>query len=85
MKTKVIQLPETNNYNTNTIASLVQIACEFGSNINLEYSGRKINAKSIMGMMTLQLGPGASLMVSADGTDETEAIEKICRKISGTE
>lgn len=58
-------------------ALLVQIACQFSSNIYVEVGDKKVNAKSIMGMMSLKLNQGDQLSISANGDDETEAIQKI--------
>ena len=55
-------------------AMLVQVASKHASNIYLESEGRKVNAKSIMGMMSLALAPGEKVTVIADGTDEDDAI-----------
>ena len=49
-------------------------ASKHASNIYLESEGRKVNAKSIMGMMSLALAPGEKVTVIADGTDEDDAI-----------
>lgn len=59
------------------VAFLVQVASQFESSIYIEYDNRKINAKSIMGMMTVNLSDGKEVSVSADGKDESEAIDKI--------
>ena len=40
----------------------------------MEYANKKVNAKSIMGMMSLALAPGEKVTVIADGTDEDDAI-----------
>ena len=59
------------------VAMFVQVASQFDSRIYIETSNMKINAKSIMGMMTLGMEEGKEITVSADGTDETFAMEKI--------
>ena len=59
------------------IAFLVQTASQFDSKIYIECGEKHVNAKSIMGMMTLSLTNGMSIAVSADGQDEEEAIDKI--------
>lgn len=58
-------------------AKIVQIANEFNSRVFIEIGTKKINAKSIMGMMSLQLTTGDELTVVADGDDETMATEKM--------
>ncbi len=59
------------------VALFVQVASKFESSIYVEYENKKVNAKSIMGMMTLGLAAGEAVMVSAEGNDEKEAIESI--------
>lgn len=56
---------------------LVQTASKFSSDINLEYKGKSVNLKSIMGVMSLGVGQGADVTISAEGADEVEAIEAI--------
>ena len=65
------------------IAVLVQVASQYDSSIYLETEGKRVNAKSIMGMMTLALKAGEKIVVEATGTDENEAIEGIEKYISG--
>lgn len=59
------------------IAMFVQVASQYESKIYLEVDDKRINAKSIMGMMSLALTQGDELLVSCDGTDELAAIEGI--------
>ena len=56
---------------------LVQAASKFGSDINLEYKGKSVNLKSIMGVMSLGVGQGADVTITAEGDDEAEAIAAI--------
>ena len=56
---------------------LVQTASKFGSDIKLEYNGKTVNLKSIMGVMSLGVGQGADVTVTAEGDDAKEAIEAI--------
>ncbi|MBP2057610.1 phosphocarrier protein [Lactobacillus colini] len=56
---------------------LVQAASKFGSDVNLEYNGKSVNLKSIMGVMSLGVGQGADVAITAEGDDEKEAIEAI--------
>ena len=65
------------------IALLVQEASKYESSIYMQTGARKVNAKSIMGMMTLGLDIGEELEVTADGEDEEAAIEGIERFLSG--
>lgn len=56
---------------------LVQTASKFSSDLNLEYKGKSVNLKSIMGVMSLGVGQGADVVISAEGADEKEAIEAV--------
>lgn len=56
------------------IALLVQKASQFSSKIYLEMDTKRVNAKSIMGMMSLALVNGTEVVVDAEGLDEEEAI-----------
>ena len=65
------------------IALLVQEASQYASKIFILVDNKKINAKSIMGMMSLALGTGESVTVIADGSDENKAISDIEDYLSG--
>ena len=65
------------------VAVLVQVASQFDSAVYVESEGRKVNAKSIMGMMTLGLAAGDSVIVEIDGKDEQIALESIEKYLSG--
>ena len=67
------------------IAVLVQVASQYESSIYLEAAGKRVNAKSIMGMMTMALKTGETMVVEAIGADEAAAIEGIEKYISGQE
>ena len=59
------------------IALLVQEANHFSCKISFQKDNKKINAKSIMGMMRLVLKEGDQIILIADGEDENEATESI--------
>ena len=59
------------------IAMLVQLASQFKSNIELRRDSMTVNAKSIMGMMTLGLVQGQKLEISIEGEDEEEAMKEM--------
>ena len=67
-KDTVIRLE--NGLEARPVALLVQVASQFDSSIYIEYGEKRVNAKSIMGMMTLVLAAGDSVTVTAEGTDE---------------
>ena len=59
------------------IAMLVQKASQFSSLVHIEGGTKKVNAKSIMGMMSLNVGNGDQIVVVTDGTDEAAAAQEI--------
>ncbi|WML43520.1 phosphocarrier protein HPr [Neobacillus sp. PS3-40] len=56
---------------------LVQTASKFDSEINLEYKGKKVNLKSIMGVMSLGIGQGADITITTEGSDQEEALRSL--------
>jgi catabolite repression HPr-like protein len=64
------------------VAVFVQVASQFESSIYLEVGTKRVNAKSIMGMMTLGLDLGEEVIVSATGADEEAAIAEIEKYLS---
>jgi len=62
-------------------AKFVHLASRFSSQIRVARDGRTMDGKSIMGILLLAAGAGASIVVTADGADETEAVDALCRLI----
>ena len=58
-------------------AKLTKLASTFGSEIHLSRNGRRINAKSIMGVMMLAAGLGSEVDLEAEGADEAAAVEAL--------
>lgn len=58
-------------------ALFVQEANRFSSDIFIEKDGRKVNAKSIMGIMSLAVGSGKEINIIVDGKDEAEALSAL--------
>lgn len=69
-----ITIQLANGLEARPVAMLVQVASQYDSRIYVESGSKKVNAKSIMGMMTLGLDNGEDITVVADGPDENEAI-----------
>ena len=59
------------------IAMFVQVASQYESSIYVDADEKRVNAKSIMGMMTLGLKTGLKIVVTADGEDEEQALDGI--------
>lgn len=56
---------------------LTQTASQYKSEVWLERSNRRVNAKSIMGVMMLAASKGSKIIVEASGADEAEAVESL--------
>ena len=73
IKTPVVVKKE-DGFDGRPIALLVQEASQYASQVYIEMEDKKINAKSIMGMMSLSLQEGEDITVVAEGKDEKEAV-----------
>lgn len=62
-----------------TAAIITQCASTFECNIHFTHHGRRVNGKSIMGVMMLALDVGKAFTVEVDGSDEYEALESLAR------
>ena len=63
-------------------ARLTQLASTFKSKVFLSRNGRRVNAKSIMGVMMLAAARGSTITLETEGEDEMEAIEALADLIS---
>ena len=77
MRSKEVTIGLASGLEARPAAMLVQVASQYNCSIYLENGVKSVNAKSIMGMMTLQLREGEEVLVKADGADEEEALEGI--------
>ncbi len=77
MVKKEVEIQLENGLEARPIALLVQVASQYESSIYIESEGKRVNAKSIMGMMTMVLSAGDRVVVSADGKDEEEALNGV--------
>ena len=62
-------------------AQLTQTAARFAADIHISRAGRRVNAKSIMGVMMLAAGQGSAVTVEAEGEDAEQAVQAIGRLI----
>ena len=85
MVQKSMQIQLSNGLEARPVAVLVQKASMFDSEIYIEAEGKKVNAKSIMGMMSLGLNAGETVTVIANGADEADAVEALENYIGGNE
>lgn len=83
MTTKTIRIQLESGLEARPVALLVQEASKYDSKIYVNARGKKVNAKSIMGMMTLGLDNGDELEITAEGEDEELAVENLDNFLSG--
>ena len=63
-------------------AKLTQLAAKFPCEVMMSRNNRKVNAKSIMGVMMLAANKGSKVVLETDGAEETEAIEALAALIA---
>lgn len=83
MTKKTITIGLASGLEARPVAMLVQIASQYESLIYVENQNARVNAKSIMGMMTLGMGSGEEITITADGTDEEKAMTEIEKYLVG--
>jgi catabolite repression HPr-like protein len=81
MVEKQVEVKRKSGLQARPAALFVQQANRFSSEIFLEKEGKKVNAKSIMGLMSLAAGTGSLVTLSANGSDEKEAVEELVKFI----
>ena len=77
MVSETIKVNLTGDAEARPVAVLVQKASQFESKVYIQSGDKRINAKSIMGMMSLGLNQDEEVIVSAEGEDEALAVEDI--------
>ncbi len=82
MKKQDVVIKLKNGLEARPVALLVQVATQFESRVYLQSGEKRVNAKSIMGMMTLVLAAGDEVTVSAEGEDEEAAVDAIVKYLS---
>lgn len=82
MITKDIVIKIPTGLEARPVALLVQVASQYECSIHVISNEKKVNAKSIMGMMSLGISSGEVVTVSADGPDEEVAIDNIEKYLS---
>ena len=82
MVRKTVTVELASGLEARPVAMLVQVASQYESNIYVEIESKRVNAKSIMGMMSMGISSGEKVTVTADGPDEEAAIENIEKYLS---
>jgi phosphocarrier protein len=82
MPSRTLQIVNKLGLHARAAAKLTQIAGGFASEIFISRSGRRVNAKSIMGVMMLAAGQGTSVLVEAKGDDAEAALTAIAKLVA---
>ena len=82
MPSKSVEIINKLGLHARAAAKLTQVAGGFQSEIWLSRSGRRVNAKSIMGVMMLAAGQGTSVLLEAQGADAEQAIAAIAKLVA---
>lgn len=80
---KSVKIQLSNGLEARPVALLVQVASQYDSTVYLETNDKRINAKSIMGMMSLGLNSGEEVTVICEGADEETASVEVEKFLSG--
>ena len=83
MQQKELEIVNKLGLHARASAKLTQLASRFKSQVFLSRSGRRVNAKSIMGVMMLAAAKGATVTLEIEGEDEGEAMEALAALVAG--
>ncbi|MES2353361.1 MAG: HPr family phosphocarrier protein [Pseudomonadota bacterium] len=81
MLTREIEITNKLGLHARASAKLTQLAAQFASDVFLARNGRKVNAKSIMGVMMLAANKSSKIFIEISGSDENEAMEALIKLI----
>jgi phosphocarrier protein len=82
MQQREVEIVNKLGLHARAAAKLTQLAAKFASEVQIERKGRKVNAKSIMGVMMLAAGKGSKITLEVEGPDEAQAIEALAALIN---
>jgi phosphocarrier protein HPr len=82
MQKRDIEITNKLGLHARASAKLTQLATGFKCEVNLERNGRRVNAKSIMGVMMLAAGKGSTIAIETEGDDEAAAMTGIVALIT---
>ncbi|GGB48835.1 phosphocarrier protein HPr [Fictibacillus barbaricus] len=77
MAEKTFKVTSESGIHARPATTLVNQAGQFSSDITLEYNGKSVNLKSIMGVMSLGIQQGSSIVIKAEGSDAEEALSAL--------
>ncbi|AEH48786.1 phosphocarrier protein HPr [Parageobacillus thermoglucosidasius] len=82
MAEKVFTVTSESGIHARPATILVQTASKFNSDLNLEYNGKTVNLKSIMGVMSLGIPKGAQIKITAEGADAADAMAALTETLN---
>jgi phosphocarrier protein len=82
MQRREIEIINKLGLHARAAAKLTQLAARFASDVDVMRNGRKVNAKSIMGVMMLAAGKGSKITLEVAGPDEEQAMEALCALVN---
>jgi catabolite repression HPr-like protein len=82
MKSSIVTVNVSSTEDTTPVALMVQAAGKYNSRIYFQSGTKHINAKSIMGMMSLVLSEGDEITITTEGDDEDAAMDEMVRKLT---
>ncbi|WP_028389984.1 phosphocarrier protein HPr [Bacillus cihuensis] len=83
MVEKTFTIIDESGIHARPASTIVQAASPFAAAVNLEYNGKSVNLKSIMGVMSLGIPKDAIIKITAEGADEGEALAAIEEVVKG--
>ena len=82
MQQREVEIINKFGLNAHACTRLTQLAAKYQCDVSLARSGRKVNAKSLMGVMMLAAAKGSRVVLETDGPDEAEALDAIVALIN---
>jgi phosphocarrier protein HPr len=82
MQTRLVELTNRLGLHARACAKVVRVASQFRSNVSLIWNGRRASARSIVAVMLLAAGVGATIRVETNGPDEAEAMTAMVQLIA---
>jgi len=83
MQTRLVELTNVLGLHARAGAQIVRVASQFRCHVALEWNGRRASARSMLAVMLLAAGMGATIRVETSGPDETEAMTAMVQLIAG--
>ncbi|MBM7558221.1 HPr family phosphocarrier protein [Halanaerobacter jeridensis] len=81
MKKQAVTIENETGLHARPASMIVDEASTYDADVQIVYDGQEVNAKSIMGVMSLGISQDAEIIVQADGDDEEEAVNTIIELI----